>query len=467
MCGVVGLITGILSSPDIEMFLNAVAVSRQRGTDGLGMTLLFENEPRLTFKTIPERGDLSWRNDMRGVLRRRLGMPAIAIANVRAEPTTEWVEKDAKTYCHPFEMNGWSVVHNGTIANDAELRDKYGAPLGVTIDSGVLPGLFSVGGVPDGLEEVVGSYGILATNGYGLWAATNYKPLYTARSRHDSLFLASLPEALDGVASVSLSPRALDQYTAYYIEVLDGYAATILEEPIAWKDLKRRALVVCSGGMDSTVAATAAVEEFGAENVTLLHFKYGCRSETQEIYAVSEVARRLGTSMEMLRVEDLFRAIAGTSPLLGTQAIRRDGDAGAEFAYEWVPARNLVFLSLATALAENGGYTHIVLGNNLEEAGAYPDNEPEFISRFNHLLPYAVADGQPVREVLQPVGNLMKHQIVKYGHELHAPLDVTWSCYEGVRVGDEVLHCGECGPCKMRRVAFKMNGLEDPILYAK
>ena len=148
------------------------------------------------------------------------------------------------------------------------------------------------------------------------------------------------------------------------------------------------------------------------------------------------------------------------SPLLRSDSNIAGGEAGAEFAHEWVPARNLVMLAMATAFAEARGIGYIVLGNNLEEAGAYPDNEPEFINRFNDLLPFAVGDGKRVK-VVMPVGNYMKHEIVAIGHEVGAPLHLTWSCY---RAGP--IHCGTCGPCYMRRTAFEINKLPEVIQYA-
>lgn len=131
--------------------------------------------------------------------------------------------------------------------------------------------------------------------------------------------------------------------------------------------------------------------------------------------------------------------------------------AGAEWAHEWVPARNLLMLSWAAAFAEANDYHHIALGNNLEEAGAYPDNEEELTTLFGDLLPNAVQNGYGLN-VLSPVGNLMKHEIVRVGLEIGAPYHLTWSCYlDGER------HCGHCGPCFMRRTAFERNGARDPV----
>jgi len=101
----------------------------------------------------------------------------------------------------------------------------------------------------------------------------------------------------------------------------------------------------------------------------------------------------------------------------------------------------------------------VVLGNNLEEAGAFSDNEMMFVRKLNELLPYATNLQKRV-QVLMPVGHLMKHEIVRLGLRLGAPLDVTWSCYYG---GEK--HCGRCGPCYMRKKAFDIVGVKDPVEY--
>jgi len=116
-------------------------------------------------------------------------------------------------------------------------------------------------------------------------------------------------------------------------------------------------------------------------------------------------------------------------------------------------------LSLATSIAEDRGFDYVAIGVNLEEAGAFSDNEMMFVKKFNEILPYSTNLQNRV-EVLMPVGNLMKHEIVKLGVEIGTPLELTWSCYEG---GEK--HCGKCGPCYMRKKAFEINGLVDPVEY--
>ena len=190
--------------------------------------------------------------------------------------------------------------------------------------------------------------------------------------------------------------------------------------------------------------------------VSMIHFQYGSRAEAPEVRAVQAVSERMGWPLTLFPLP-VYKP--GDSPLLDHNSAVAGGEAGAEFAHEWVPARNLLLLSVATAYAEAHGFTHLILGNNLEEAGAYPDNEPEFIDKFNDLLPFAVGDGKSM-EVDMPVGNMMKHEIVALGKSIDAPLDLTWSCY---RAGE--LHCGTCGPCYMRRTAFEINNLPEVIQY--
>ena len=194
--------------------------------------------------------------------------------------------------------------------------------------------------------------------------------------------------------------------------------------------------------------------------MTLLHFQYGSRAEGPEVKAVQAVAAHLGVPLKLLPLPVYSKE---DSPLLRADSAIAGGEAGAEYAHEWVPARNLLLLSVAIAYAEAhaspDGVAVVALGNNMEEAGAYPDNEPEFIARVQDLMPFAVGDGKDVR-IRMPVGNLMKHEIVRLGLQIKAPLHLTWSCY---RAGE--LHCGKCGPCFMRRKAFEINGAIDSVDY--
>ncbi len=389
----------------------------------------------------------------------RLLEAGVLIGNFRAEPTTEYVAHKRYEDQQPYRCGKWSIVHNGTVANDADLRTNL---LKTRIDSAaiaeVLAGLTyreELGGntvealsctFRDTVAVLKGSYAILAAHDDhpGLvFAACNYRPIWFAQGDRSVFFASSRSYFPDALVPQMLEPYSCWAFTSDGRQRLDTAPAQ-----------GARALVVCSGGMDSVVAAVAAQRQGYA--VELVHFRYGSRAEGPEVQAIHAVAKHLDVRLHVLPMAIYDPA---DSPLLRHDSDIAGGEAGAEFAHEWVPARNLVMLALATAFAEAKGFDTIVLGNNLEEAGAYPDNEPEFIDRFNDLLPFAVGDGKRVR-VIMPVGNLMKHEIVSLGHELGAPLHLTWSCY---RAGP--LHCGTCGPCFMRRTAFDINGLPEVIEY--
>ena len=233
-------------------------------------------------------------------------------------------------------------------------------------------------------------------------------------------------------------------------------------EPLSLRtDYGKKALIICSGGMDSVVAATKMKDD-GYE-IELIHFRYGSRAEGPETKAVKDVARYLEVPVHIVPMNIYDPK---DSPLLQHDSKIAGGEAGAEFAHEWVPARNLVMLAMATAFAEARGIGYIVLGNNLEEAGAYPDNEPEFINRFNDLLPFAVGDGKRVK-VVMPVGNYMKHEIVAIGHEVGViPPQLTWSA--GANQGAGIQSTAERGSFVTccTESAFEINKLPEVIQYA-
>jgi 7-cyano-7-deazaguanine synthase len=294
-----------------------------------------------------------------------------------------------------------------------------------------------------------GSYAILAIckESFSLNIAANYRPIWYIKTPY-GLFFASARDYLPpSYPAVMLSP-----YTAALVNARDGIVDTVSLYKDSGDD---RALVVCSGGLDSVVSAYYARSVLGFE-VHLIHFMYGSRAEGPEVKAIQAIAKFMDVELTLFPLPIYQK---GDSPLLDADSKIAGGEAGAEFAHEWVPARNLLLLSVATAFAEARGISTIVLGNNLEEAGAYPDNEPEFIAKFNDMLPFAVGDGKRMN-VIMPVGNMMKHEIVELGNRIGAPMHLTWSCYRALE-----LHCGTCGPCYMRRKAFEINKLDEVISY--
>ena len=398
-----------------------------------------------------------------------------AINNNRAEPTTEFVKEKSLQDIQPFEYEGWVIAHNGTIANDKQLYHDFGLEPRTRIDSDVIPMIlhkqFGDEFLPEEIvpfleEHLIGSYALAIghkSEPNKLVLMCNYKPLYLAvHKEYDYVLFTSLENYLhaDTLCDTLYGEFVTTQVKPYSGVVLEAedLSVAVTEIPFKKHDREPKALIVCSGGLDSTVAAAWAQQQ--GYNITLLHFLYKCRAESKEKEAVAAIGKRLGCPVVYIET-DIFKNTIGGSRLTETLDEKvAEGEAGAEFAHEWVPARNLIMLSIATGYAEAKGFEVIMLGNNLEESGAYPDNEMIFINKLNEVLPYATQVGKHVR-IEMPVGNLMKHEIIKLGVEINAPLDLCWSCYEA---GD--IHCGNCGPCFMRKTGFEINGLKDMIPYA-
>ena len=194
------------------------------------------------------------------------------------------------------------------------------------------------------------------------------------------------------------------------------------------------------------------------DSILLLHFNYGCKATEKEIDAIKTIAKKEKLKYDILDLD--YTKFKGNSTLFKDEEIK-SGKEGVEYALDWVYARNLIMLSIATGYAEANQYGYIYLGSNLEESGAYPDNEEQFIIDFNNLLYGAVNNGYKL-EVKTPLGGLMKKEIVEFGKKWNSPIELSWSCYNA-----NEHHCGECSPCYMRKKAFKRAGITDETIYLK
>lgn len=396
----------------------------------------------------------------------------LVIANNRAEPTTEHSRRKNNDHIQPFVGRTVIVSHNGTISNDRELETRLNLRRSSKIDSAILPPLLERvwNGKAEALakilrDQVIGSFALAVADAKQptvLYLAVNYKPMFLQyKEKLRTLFFASMDYYFDdfGKPIWESSPvRQLSPYTLFRVDTkMVGQEISLWKSSRATREGRGRVLAICSSGLDSTVAATLLKTQ--GYRVDILHFRYRHRAERRESESIRKISKALGCKLIEIDL-DFFENTVRSSSLINRRLnIKKDGTSGAEFAHEWVPARNLVFLSLATAYAEEKGYDYLSIGVNLEEAGAYSDNEMIFVRKFNEILPFST-NLQKRIEVLMPVGNLVKHEIVKLGVRIRAPLDMTWSCYEGGRK-----HCGKCGPCYMRKTAFKMADMVDPVEY--
>jgi 7-cyano-7-deazaguanine synthase len=224
----------------------------------------------------------------------------------------------------------------------------------------------------------------------------------------------------------------------------------------------KRAVVLASGGLDSTVAAALARE--AGHELFWLTIEYGQRHAI-EVERARHVAAAMGAVMHTILSVDLH-AIGG-SALTGQLEIpkdRRPEDRVRGIPVTYVPGRNLIFLSLAAAYAETVGASLIYFGANVVDYSGYPDCRPEFLRAFEQAVKVgtkAGVEGAFLR-VCAPLLMMTKAEIIQTGDRLRAPLHLTHSCYDPV--GD--LACGRCDSCLIRREGFAKAGVEDPTRYA-
>lgn len=220
--------------------------------------------------------------------------------------------------------------------------------------------------------------------------------------------------------------------------------------------MPKHCVVVCSGGLDSTTAAAHARYVDAFDKITLLHFKYRCHAEAREVQAVNNIADVLNARAVIYEI-DWLKQIGGSRLTDDHDSISGPIE-GAEYPHEWVPARNLLFLSYAAAFCDANDVSAIYMGLNLEESAVYSDNTVEFYERMDKVLQLATIS-RP--RIVMPLARMMKWEIVKYAHEINAPIHLSWSCY---RSGE--FHCGNCGPCYMRKTAHRMIGISDSVQYS-
>lgn len=220
-----------------------------------------------------------------------------------------------------------------------------------------------------------------------------------------------------------------------------------------------KALVLFSGGVDSTTCLALAIDKYGAENVTALSVYYG-QKHSKELEAAQKIKDYYNVELINLDLSKMFE-YSDCSLLSGSeeeiphesyseQIKKTDGKPVSTY----VPFRNGLFLASAASIALSLGCEIIYYGAHSDDAAgsAYPDCSAEFNAAMNEAI--YLGSGKQVR-ITAPFVNMSKAQVVKRGVELGVPYEMTWSCYEG---GDKM--CGVCGTCRDRKVAFLANGLD-------
>lgn len=223
----------------------------------------------------------------------------------------------------------------------------------------------------------------------------------------------------------------------------------------------KKAVVLLSGGLDSTVTLAKAKEE-GYE-VYPLSFDYG-QKHNKELESAKKIAKYFDIQEHKLLKID-FTQIGGsalTDNSISVPENRKVEKIGEDIPITYVPGRNTILLAFSTGYAEVIGAEAIFIGANAIDYSGYPDCRPEYFEAFQKVVELGTKTGvlgKPI-QIKSPLINMTKGEIVKEGVRLNVPFHLTWSCYKG---GEKA--CGKCDSCILRLKGFKAAGVEDPIEY--
>ena len=224
-----------------------------------------------------------------------------------------------------------------------------------------------------------------------------------------------------------------------------------------------KALVLFSGGVDSSTCLAIAVAKYGAKEVLALSVSYG-QKHSKELEAARKIAEYYDVMLKTIDLSKIFEdsncsLLQGSTEDIPTESydeqLKKNGGSPVS---TYVPFRNGLFLSCAASVALSFGCNEIYYGAHSDDAAgnAYPDCSSEFNDSINRAI--FIGSGDRLT-VCAPFIGLSKAEVVKRGLELGVPYELTWSCYSGT---DKP--CGVCGTCRDRIAAFEKNGMTDPLM---
>ena len=228
--------------------------------------------------------------------------------------------------------------------------------------------------------------------------------------------------------------------------------------------VKEKAVVLLSGGLDSTTAL--AVAQSAGYEIYAISFRYGQR-HSMELESASRVAKAMGVEKHLIINFDL-RAIGGSALTDQIEVPKERGavEIASGIPVTYVPARNTIFLSFALAWAEVLGAQDIFIGVNALDYSGYPDCRPEYIEAFEKMATLATKAGVEGRlrlKIHTPLIAMTKAEIIQTGLKLGVDYSLTLSCYDP---GAQGISCGKCDSCLLRLKGFAEAGVSDPLRYA-
>ncbi|OIP27099.1 7-cyano-7-deazaguanine synthase QueC [bacterium CG2_30_54_10] len=222
--------------------------------------------------------------------------------------------------------------------------------------------------------------------------------------------------------------------------------------------LKPLAVIVASGGMDSTVCISIAAQRY---EPALFHLNYGQRTEKRELKAFLDLVRHFNVRHTLVVDASHFRQIGGSALTDENIAIPSFGRLEKGVPVTYVPFRNGNILAMAVSWAEVIGAGKVFIGAVEEDSSGYPDCRETFIKAFNHAVRAGTKAARAL-SIFAPLLHLTKKDIVIKGVNLGSPFHLTWSCYQG-----ESEACGVCDSCVLRLKGFEQAGIQDSIPYRK
>lgn len=220
--------------------------------------------------------------------------------------------------------------------------------------------------------------------------------------------------------------------------------------------IKREAVVLISGGMDSALTAAIAGLKY---DLNFLHVNYGQKTQKRELKAFKDVSDFFKVKNRLIADISYLKSIGGSSLTDMKLKIDKADLRNRNIPTSYVPFRNANILSIAVSWAEVINASRIFIGAVEEDSSGYPDCRKDFFEAFNKMISKGSKAGSKIK-VVTPIINLSKKEIVEKSIALKSPLHLTWSCYK-----ENKISCGECDSCALRLRGFQSAGIPDPLKY--
>lgn len=435
MCGIIGAIN--IKEGYIKYAFDKLLI---RGRDGLGYMIPGRISPQKTIKQ-----------------HMKIIMPLqdeFFIGNSRAIPTTEFQQGAAKNIENqqPFNNGNYSLVFNGLIANDNELKDKYNIVTHQPVDTAILSPLFSKLGVIEGMKKLQGGFSIISVKNNTIWFGKNFMPMYYYQD-NKGILICSIPEMFH--PDIRNKIQTVEPYHCY---VYDNNKKKIQKISLLEKVKEKKVMVIASSGIDSTV--TAYLYKRLGYKITLLHFKYGQQAEKVEELCIKRLAKDLKAELIIIDAIPIFKNFQS---VLLSKRKKFEQIKDAESTMSYVPNRNSIFASIAGGLAEAKNIKTVSAGMQQMDS-QYPDNSIDYVKSVDQLYKYSLNWDSNIK-FRAPLMHMIKHEIVKLGLYLDVPFKDVCACYYPKIIKGKVYHCGTCGCCQYRIYSFKMLKCKDSAKY--